>query len=99
MRDIRQGNCPLCDHHEVVEGDPGEFTGDTNREVTAAFAYDARWVRSGRNPDHAYGVLKYYMWRQCGYLQWFVDNPQEVPLSDEHRPRLTKGVERKGPYR
>ncbi len=99
MRDMREGNCPICDHHEIVEGVPCEFSGDVNRELIAAFTYDARWLMSGRNPKYAHGELKYYMCRQCGYLQWFVDQPQEVPIGDDYRTRLIEGVERKGPYR
>lgn len=98
MNDMRQGHCPLCDHNEVIEGVPAEFSGVHGFEVPVAFAYDPRWVTPGRNPLQPHGTLKFYMCRRCGYLQWFVEKPAEVPIGDQYRTRLVKGG-KKPPYR
>ncbi|MCC7539958.1 MAG: hypothetical protein IT379_27300 [Deltaproteobacteria bacterium] len=95
MSDLRSGNCPLCDHHEVVEARPGEF-GDGSREVGAAVAYEPRWVLGGRNPEYPYGHLSVCFCRACGYTQWFTAEPDKVPIGDEYETRLIEG-KRKGP--
>lgn len=87
MRDIRKGVCPLCEHDEIVEGFPGEFI-QGGIETPAAFTYDPRWLLGGRNPSNAHGVLSYYMCRSCGHLQWFVQDPENVPIDAERRTRL-----------
>jgi hypothetical protein len=40
MQDMRDGNCPSCQHDEIVEGVPAEFSTDLNNELPAAFAYE-----------------------------------------------------------
>ena len=97
MRDIREGNCPLCNHDVIVEGVPGEFA--EQLEVTPAFTYDPRWVLGGRNPGHPHGPLMYYMCRKCGFLQWFVSGPGDVPIGEEYRTRLIEGKAGQGPFR
>jgi len=84
---MRTGSCPLCNHGEVVEGTPGEF-GHYGTEVAAAFTYEPRWLMGGRNPEHAYGQLVYYMCRSCGYVQWFVQDPADVPIDAKYGTRL-----------
>lgn len=90
MRDMRKGICPLCDHHEIVEGVPGEFA-DNAGELPAAFTYESRWMLSGRNPHRAHGELRYYMCRRCGHVQWFVDAPESVPIGEKFQTRLIAG--------
>jgi hypothetical protein len=99
MKDIRHGFCPLCEHDEIVEGMPAEFSGVHGFEVQSAFAYDPRWVAPGRNPLQPHGKLSYYMCRRCGYLQWFVENPQEVPIGEDYRTRFVKSAKKSPPYR
>ncbi len=96
MDDIRNGTCPLCEHDEIVKGVPAVF-GEGNAELTACFTYDARWLLSGRDPRHGHGPLAFYMCRQCGYLQWFVEQPESVPVGDEHRTSLVTPKSKKAP--
>jgi len=98
MLDIRKGNCPLCDWHEIIEAVPGEFA-DQSREVVPAVTYDARWVLSGRNPEHPHGPLLMYVCRRCGYCQQFAQGADAIPIGDNYKTRLIKGVERATPYR
>lgn len=98
MRDIRKGNCPLCEHNEIVVSEAGEF-GHNDWEKPMCVTYDARWVASGRNPRYGHGPLSMYMCRQCGFVQWFARDPQTVPVDDEHKTKLIEGTAPAGPYR
>ncbi|MFT5353445.1 MAG: hypothetical protein ACI9KE_000643 [Polyangiales bacterium] len=98
MRDIRNGNCPLCDHDEVVEADPPTYGHqDSERDMTVTA--DPRWLMSGRNPGKGHGELRVWFCRSCGFAQWFVSEPATVPISDEHKTRLIKGKKDPGPFR
>jgi rubrerythrin len=88
--DIRQGICPLCQHNEIIETKVAEF-GHNDLERRMCATYDERWVISGRNPVHGHGPLNLYTCRSCGFSQWFAENPQEIPISDDLRTRLIKG--------
>ena len=98
MRDIRKGICPLCEHNEILESIPALF-GDQHKEVAFAVTYDSRWVQNGRNPNHPHGKVRVYVCRQCGYLQWFADEPATIPVGDEHKTRIIAGPEKVAPYR
>ena len=91
MRDIRKGNCPLCDHHEVVEAVPPEY-GNDHMEVVSAVTAEPRWMLGGRNPRDHQGEFRVYFCRSCGYAQWFVLKPESVPISDDHRTKLVEGI-------
>jgi hypothetical protein len=40
----------------------------------------------------------YYMCRRCGFVQWFVEKPEEVPIGERFQTRVLP-VRRQGPYR
>lgn len=98
MRDIRDGNCPLCGHHQIVEAPLAEY-GDQNAEYAAAVTAEPRWVLDGRNPRHPRGALMIYFCRACGFAQQFVQDPAEVPVNAEYKTRVIDGVRTKGPFR
>ena len=99
MLDNRQGVCPLCEHNEIVEAVPAEF-GESNMEVSQqAITYDPRWLMSGRNPVYPHGKLMVYVCRRCGYVQWFAENPEGIPIGAEYQTRLIEGEGERGPYR
>ncbi|MGE0788624.1 MAG: hypothetical protein AB7S26_23335 [Sandaracinaceae bacterium] len=98
MRDIRSGNCPLCDHHEIVEAQPPDFA-DEQIEVPSVVTADPRWMFSGRNPNDGHGELRIYFCRSCGYAQHFVLAPESVPISEGHKTRLIVGREGGTPFR
>lgn len=91
MRDIRKGNCPLCDHHEVVEAVPPEY-GHGSGEIVSAVTAEPRWLMGGRNAQRHQGEFRVYFCRSCGYAQWFVLKPESVPISDDHRTKLIEGI-------
>lgn len=98
MRDIRSGNCPLCDHNEVVEADPPEYYGnDFERDMTVTA--DPRRVLPGRNPLKGHGEFRVFFCRSCGFAQWFVLKPESVPISEDHKTRVIEGKKAQPPFR
>jgi len=98
MIDIRKGQCPLCDHRQILESIPAEF-GDSGTEVPAAVTYDARWMMGGRNPNSPRGQLRIYVCRSCGYCQHFADDPGTIPVGPDHMTRIIRGPTSESPYR
>jgi len=98
MRDLRKGTCPLCEHNEVIESVAAEFS-HSSAETPMSVTYDARWVVGGRNPRHGHGALRMYVCRSCGYVQWFADHPEKIPVSPEFGTRIIKGTKPEAPFR
>jgi hypothetical protein len=109
--DIRNGNCPLCNHHEVIEGQPAEqgsvevpsWSRRPSRPTSRSFAHRLNprrlFAREMRPPEEPLGRLQNYMCRSCGFTQWFVNAPGEVPVGEEFRTRLIRGTPRGDSYR
>lgn len=98
MLDIRKGVCPLCEHTEIVESVPADF-GSKDHERTAAVTYEPRWVVAGRNPNYPHGMLRFYVCRSCGYVQWFAEDPGSIPIGDRYLTRIISGPAKTEPYR
>jgi hypothetical protein len=110
MEDIRKGRCPLCAHHEIVEGPVldlsprtahwvgSQFSATEQGAFPAGFAYAA-----GKSPGEVavYGSLVRYACRECGYTQTFVSAPKTIPIGREYGTRLlsTAPSDPSGPYR
>lgn len=90
MHDMRTGLCPLCNHNEIIESEAADFC-EQGLEKPQAVTYDPRWIMPGRNPAHPHGHLKMYVCRGCGYVQWFADDPQSIPIEEQYKTRLIKG--------
>ena len=95
MDDIRSGHCPLCKHDVIVEVSRVTFG-----VATLAVTYHPRWLMAGTDPLQPEGLLKFYVCRQCGYAQSFVENPASIPIGEEYQTKLIRGRdEDRGPYR
>jgi hypothetical protein len=96
MPDLRQGNCPLCGHNVVVEVSRVNFG-----VSTLAVTYHPRWLIAGTDPNQPEGVIKFYVCRQCGLAQSFVENPASIPIGEEFSTKLIEGSGKndRGPYR
>jgi hypothetical protein len=94
--DLREGHCPLCGHNVVVEVRRVTFG-----VATLAVTYHPRWLLAGTDPLQPQGLIKFYVCRQCGLAQSFVDNPGSIPIGEEYETRLINGPEEqdRGPYR
>lgn len=98
MKDIRRGNCPLCDHHEIIEAIPAEF-GESDFERRESVTYEPRWILGGRNPKLGHGPLRTYVCRSCGFTQQFADGPDRIPIAPRYSTRIIEGVRRESPFR
>ena len=100
MDDIRKGICPLCQHNEIVEAVPYEFD-ETTIPNQLALAHEPRtgWLnKNAFSPSDAYGMLRVYACRSCGFAQWFADDPKRVPIGEQYRTRILRGPDTT-PYR
>src|SRR5262245_1637062 len=100
MDDIRKGICPVCRHNEIVEAIPFEFD-ETTMPNQLALAHEPRQGWLAKNhfwPSNAYGLLKAYACRSCGFVQLFADRASEVPIGEKYRTRLLRGPDT-SPYR
>jgi len=88
----------LCDHHEIVSAYPPEY-GNSDLEHSSTVTADPRWVLGGRNPKRGHGVLRAFFCRSCGFTQWFVEDPETVPIGDDHRTEIVEGVKKSEPFR
>lgn len=95
MRDIRSGNCPLCDHHEIVAAYPPDW-GMNDTDHPSAVTADPRLIFAGRTPGRTYGRLRLYFCRSCGFSQTFVELPDRVPVGEKYKTALIEGTQREG---
>ncbi len=97
MEDIRKGVCPLCWHNQVIQGWPLDFASGMQNPL--ALAHVQSFV-TGPRQDKPLGPLLTYTCRRCGYTQWFVKDPETVPIDEKAHTRLIEGrPEPGGPYR
>jgi len=102
MNDMREGNCALCDHDEVVASRLTEFSGDRDlnaRPLAITHAVKkSSWFGDRPDPDRGIGILTAYMCRRCGFVQMFASQPASVPI-DDGETELVKGKPPPAPYR
>jgi hypothetical protein len=95
MDDMRKGSCPLCRHHEIIAALPGDFDALDERTLAVSYAI----VDGARDARFPRGLLVAYICRRCGYLQWFADKPDEIPIGKRYKTRLVRGPSPRGPFR
>lgn len=98
MKDIRQGECPLCDHPEVIEAVPsvsGRYGDAYHLALSEGRRTDGKTWEDTRVEI---GPLTSFTCRACGFTQWFAQNPQSIPIGDGFHTRIVEGPKR-GPYR
>lgn len=57
--------------------------------------------------DRPHGLLEAYACQRCGYVEWFAEKPEEIPIGAEYGTELLDydeeeapaDTERRGPYR
>ena len=92
MPDIREGSCPQCRHHEIIQSAPVTF-------VVAEGHPRPLMAAVGSDPSRFAGVLNVFICRRCGFTQWFAFAPADIPLGPEFGTRLIQGNVDNGPYR
>jgi hypothetical protein len=95
MNDMRQGNCALCGHDEVIESTPKDFSGDDDGKIRPlAVAHGMKkvfLVGFREDADRPMGILSTYTCRKCGFTQWFVARPAMIKIDDVDT-RIIKGT-------
>ena len=88
---MRQGVCPICDHNEVIEAVVRDLLDDSAeyKAVTYEAVNFGTIVPVYQRVPH--GVLKMYVCRDCGYTQWFADNPRNIPIGKDFMTKLVVG--------
>lgn len=91
MLDMRQGTCPVCGFKEIIEAISRDL-GDETAEYQAV-TYEAVDFGHLVPVYHrvAHGVLRMYVCCQCGFVQYFADNPSTIPIGQEYLTRMIKG--------
>jgi hypothetical protein len=87
MLDMRKGKCALCGHGKVLQAPAFEFYGDGGffeRPSSVTFEKSAFLTKSVTK----IAPLTMYVCRSCGFVQWFAENPQTVPIDKDHHTRL-----------
>jgi hypothetical protein len=81
---MRSGICSKCGGSDVIRSLPAEY-GHNDFERPMTVTAEPRWVMSGRNPHNGRGRLSMYVCRDCGYVEWYVQDPQDIPLGEEYQ--------------
>src|SRR5690242_7827290 len=97
MDDMRRGQCPLCNHPEIVKTNPASIIG--TGVVAPLYAHhvnrDSLWSPGGQ----PFGETHLYVCRSCGYAQCFITHPDRIPIGPEHHTELITAPAPSGPYR
>jgi predicted RNA-binding Zn-ribbon protein involved in translation (DUF1610 family) len=84
---MKSGKCPKCGQTKIITAQPGEY-GHDFQECRMTVTADPRWVLSGRNPLHGHGKLVLYVCQECGFAEWWVRDPKNIPIGKEYKTRL-----------
>jgi len=84
---MKSGKCPKCGCTKIIISLPGEY-GHGGEEHTMAVTADPRWLRNGRNPARGHGVLVLHVCEDCGFAEWWVKDPKNIPIGQEYKTAL-----------
>jgi hypothetical protein len=102
MIDMREGNCALCGHDEVVLSRPNEFWGENGEHaqpMAVAHGSTKRFLIGAQtDKEKPFGQLTVCVCRRCGFVQWFASDPARIPIDDVDT-KLVKGKPLQAPYR
>ena len=77
---------------------------DGGAQVTSPMAVtiggqEAGWLgQIAADPRRAFGLLEMYVCRDCGYIDWYCNDPRSVPIGPQFMTELIEG-ESSSPYR
>jgi len=84
---MKSGKCPKCGKTKIIVALPGEY-GNDSMEHPMTVTAEPRWVLWGRNPNHGHGILMQYVCRACGFTEWWVDDPEKIPIGEKYKTAL-----------
>jgi hypothetical protein len=83
---MKSGKCPKCGCGKIITALPGEYVNNYECEMTVTA--DPRWVLPGRNPSYGHGVLMLHVCNDCGFAEWWVKDPKNIPIGSEYKTTL-----------
>lgn len=103
----RVAPCVKCNHAKIVRCVPRELSvvEELSQNVPSYgpmfAAYELRFRYDKVQPIHArsgFGVLEAYICRKCGFVEWYCQNAEEIPIGPEY---MTEELDADGdtPYR
>ncbi len=95
MIDMRDGQCALCRHNEILE-----VVAKARSDVNILRRLSAAYGEIGLISTEAdQGELLAYVCRKCGYTQWFADDPESIALDAPGIRLLVGAPTPEAPYR
>ncbi|MDP6635297.1 MAG: hypothetical protein QGG42_10390 [Phycisphaerae bacterium] len=84
---MKSGKCPKCSHTKIITALPGEYT--NNYECTMTVTSEPRWLfKNHRDPRHGHGVLVLHVCQKCGFAEWWVKDPENIPIGEDYKTIL-----------
>jgi hypothetical protein len=91
--------CAKCSHTKLVRVVPREITEGVAGPMFATHEIQrAGSAVLGIYPRAGYGVLEAYICKQCGFVEWYCQSPDEIPIGPEYMNELVD-LDAGGPYR
>jgi hypothetical protein len=99
----RASPCTKCNHSKLVRAIPRELTLVPDEiDGIASFGpmfatYEIRTPGGEIEPIHArsgFGVLEAYICTKCGFVEWYCQDPGEIPIGPEY---MTEEIDSAGP--
>lgn len=87
MLNMVNGVCALCKHNRVIRCWPIDHGHGANTFNVAAA--EARVGLLGNIQQ--YGLMVAYCCQRCGFVAWFANKPEEIPIGDEYGTSLVEG--------
>jgi hypothetical protein len=82
--------CQRCNHDRLIRAIPRELSLLESSTPTSGpmFAtYEIRsWARTVEpiHPRSGFGILEIYICRQCGFVEWYCQDPERIPIGPEY---------------
>jgi hypothetical protein len=99
--------CRCCNGTSFIRAIPREVapTLQGGSQVTAPMAVTIGGQEGGwlgfdvvADPKRTFGLLEMYVCRKCGYIDWYCNDPEAVPVGPQFMTELVEG-QQDGPYR
>lgn len=87
--------CARCKHTKLVRVIPRELAAGAAGPMYAAYRFQP--IRA-LDPREGHGVLEAYICKACGFVEWYCQAPEEIPIGPEYMTEEID-VDAGGPYR
>ena len=87
----RAAPCTKCNHTKLVRVIPREIGAEGTGPMFATYHFPV-------NPLYGLGVFETYICKRCGFVEWYCQAPEEIPIGPEYMSEDVD-VGGDGPYR